>query len=133
MFVPSADIAGPDTADRATVVLHIQVGVHEIARELDDLGALTDGVDLRAKLHSVRSRMDEALAPRRTTVAVDLSPREVEVLQQIARGPSNNDISEALGLLPNTVKTDVKTAMRKLDASNRGHATVLARNAGLVT
>lgn len=103
-----------------------------IAQELDDLGALIEDEQLKSKIDSVRTRFTAALAPTRKAPPVDLSPREIEVLRQVARGLSNNDISDALGLLPNTVKTYVKTAMRKLNATNRVHATVLAREAGLI-
>jgi len=54
------------------------------------------------------------------------------VLQEVARGLSNGDIAETLGLLPNTVRSYFKTAMRKLHADNRVQAILIARQQGLI-
>jgi len=52
------------------------------------------------------------------------------VLAEVARGCTNDEVAEALGLLPNTVKSYLKSAMRKLGATNRVQAVNLARAAG---
>jgi len=57
---------------------------------------------------------------------------EVEVLIQVSLGRSNREAAEELGLLPNTVKSYLKTAMRKLEAKNRVQAITAAREAGLI-
>ncbi len=59
-----------------------------------------------------------------------LTRRQREVLEQIALGLSNKEIARALGLLEGTVKVHVKTILRKLAASNRTHAALLAREMG---
>jgi DNA-binding NarL/FixJ family response regulator len=51
-----------------------------------------------------------------------LSKREVEVLGEITKGVSNADIAVMLSLSPNTVKSYIRSAYRKIDAINRAQA-----------
>lgn len=48
-----------------------------------------------------------------------LSAREVEVLEQILAGKSNNEISEALFISGNTVKFHMKNILKKTECANR--------------
>lgn len=61
-----------------------------------------------------------------------LRPREREVLQGLAEGLSNREIADRLHLQEVTVKLHVKTLSRKLDARNRTHAAMIAKDAGIV-
>ncbi|MDX1417200.1 MAG: response regulator transcription factor [Candidatus Promineifilaceae bacterium] len=61
----------------------------------------------------------------------DLTPRELEVLQLIAQGLTNNAIAERLVLSPKTVRNQVSTIFSKLQVANRAEAIVRAREAGL--
>ncbi len=61
----------------------------------------------------------------------DLTPRELEVLQLIAQGLTNNAIAEKLVLSPKTVRNQVSTIFSKLQVANRAEAIVRAREAGL--
>jgi len=61
-----------------------------------------------------------------------LSRRETEILEYIARGNSNKDIAQALGISNQTVKNHVTSIMRKLSANDRTHAVVLALRNGLI-
>jgi NarL family two-component system response regulator LiaR len=63
----------------------------------------------------------------------DLTPRETEVLRQVALGLSNREIAEALDIGEETVKTHVGNVLSKLGAVNRAQATVQAIKRGLVT
>jgi DNA-binding NarL/FixJ family response regulator len=63
----------------------------------------------------------------------DLTPRETDVLRQLALGRSNKEIGEALGIGEQTVKSHVGHVLAKLHAENRGQATVEALKRGLVT
>jgi DNA-binding NarL/FixJ family response regulator len=51
--------------------------------------------------------------------AVDLTPREVEVLQLIAQGKSNKQIAAELVITERTCKFHVSSILSKLEASNR--------------
>ena len=60
-----------------------------------------------------------------------LSEREMQVLDGLCRGLANKEIARELDLQEVTVKLHVKTLCRKLDARNRTHAAILAKDAGL--
>jgi PAS domain S-box-containing protein len=62
-----------------------------------------------------------------------LSPREVQVLEQLALGFRGTEIAEALGISPDTVRVHVRNAMRKLGARTRAQAIGIAMNKGIVT
>jgi len=108
-----------------------QADLRDIARELADLTGQVQDDALRARLETVRDRLDAPARVRRAD-APQLSPREIDVLTQVARGHSNLQAADNLGLLPNTVKSYLKTAMRKLQAGNRVQAITAARDAGLI-
>ena len=63
---------------------------------------------------------------------MQLSPREVDVLACVAAGATNSAAADRLGLRPETVKSYLRSCMRKLGARTRLHAVVEARRAGLL-
>ncbi len=64
---------------------------------------------------------------------VDVSERELEVLQLIYEGRSNEEIGEKLDMQVTTVKTHVSHLFGKLDASSRNEAVHIAIERGLLT
>jgi two-component system, NarL family, response regulator len=62
----------------------------------------------------------------------ELTGREREVLQGMARGKSNKEIGLALSISEGTVKTHVKAILAKLDAVSRTEAVMIAAERGLV-
>ncbi len=62
---------------------------------------------------------------------VKLTPRETDVLRRLTDGMSNKEIARDLDIQEVTVKLHVKTLSRKLDARNRTHAAMLARDLDL--
>lgn len=67
-----------------------------------------------------------------TGTAVSLTSRELEVLSALCDGKTNKEIARELGLREPTIKLHVKTLYRRLGASNRTQAAMIARSAGLV-
>jgi DNA-binding NarL/FixJ family response regulator len=62
-----------------------------------------------------------------------LTDREAQVLGWLARGKSNKDISQALGLSEQTVKTHVSHILKKLGLPSRTQAALYALQAGLAS
>lgn len=61
-----------------------------------------------------------------------LSPREQEVLEQLARGRDVGAISRALGIRPSTCRGYVKALLYKLDAHSQLEAVARARRLGVL-
>ncbi|WP_313073026.1 response regulator [Melaminivora sp.] len=59
-------------------------------------------------------------------LAAPLSPREEEVLREIARGASNKEIARTLDIAETTVKIHVQHILRKLGLTSRVQAAVYA-------
>jgi len=62
-----------------------------------------------------------------------LSPREIEILELVAQGLRNVDVSARLYISPKTVKTHLQNIFEKLDVRSRTAAVVKAKNAGLLS
>lgn len=74
---------------------------------------------------------DEEHVPSAEAIG-DLSEREVEVLQLMARGLSNREIAKELFLSSTTVKTHVSHILTKLGVRDRVQAVVEAYDSGIV-
>jgi two-component system, NarL family, nitrate/nitrite response regulator NarL len=64
-------------------------------------------------------------------LAEKLSQREKQVLEKLCAGMANKEIARALGIQEPTVKLHMKTLYRKIGASNRTQAALIAKEAGL--
>ncbi len=64
--------------------------------------------------------------------ALGLTPREMEILELIARGLSNREIAGQLFVSENTVKTHSSRVFDKLNARRRTQAVQAARDQGLI-
>ena len=64
--------------------------------------------------------------------ALGLTPRELEILDQIAAGKSTREIAQALFVSENTVKTHVSRVYDKLGVNRRTQAVQEARRLGLL-
>ncbi len=87
---------------------------------------MTDGMRLYGAFFARRKQ--EANLPRR----VDLSRREVAVLQNCAMGMKSDAIAEAEGISPHTVKDYLERVRIKLEARTIAHAVALAMRAKLI-
>ena len=82
----------------------------------------------------------EAPAPTAQTTAINavaaqergITPRELDVLQLIARGMSTREIAAALFISENTVKTHSSRLFDKLNAKRRTQAVQIGKTLGLI-
>nr|WP_269449696.1 LuxR C-terminal-related transcriptional regulator [Auraticoccus cholistanensis] len=99
-----------------------------------DRPILTDLVRKVPEAAPIVVRLEE-LAPTDPTsqpAELQLTPREMLVLQQLARGLNIQQISEQLYVSPSTVKNQRKSIYRKLGASSRDEALAAAARRGLL-
>ena len=103
--------------------------------------ATTDGLILATTgliAHAIAGLLQRpAVAPRPEPIALNngapaLSVREVEVLRQLMRGTSNNDIATALGISERTVKAHLGSIYQKLGVTSRTAAIAAAAQLRLV-
>lgn len=125
-------IGAPYEAARARVLValaHREIGDEDAARsELET--ALRAFERLGAEPEAART---EALLRRRDSGGVHgLSPREVEVLREVAAGKTNRAIGEALSISERTVERHVSNIFHKLHVSTRTAAAAWAFEHDLV-
>jgi DNA-binding CsgD family transcriptional regulator len=61
-----------------------------------------------------------------------ITPRELEILQQIANGLSTREIAAALFVSENTVKTHASRLFDKLEVNRRTQAVLVGKRLGLI-
>jgi DNA-binding NarL/FixJ family response regulator len=149
-------IAGPDVAHPCRVLILTTFDLDEYVYESLRAGAsgfLLKDASRDELSHAVRvlARGDALLAPGVTRRLVSefvrrprpddglrarlesLTPREHEVLLEIARGSSNAEIARDMYVGESTVKTHVAHVLMKLGLRDRVQAVILAYEHGLVT
>jgi DNA-binding NarL/FixJ family response regulator len=114
-----------------------------MAREAIDKGAagfLPKTMAAQSLLHAMRFMMSgEIFFPvahldqreQSNPLSQKLTKRESQVLQRLCRGASNKEIAIDLDLQEVTIKLHVRTLCRKLEAKNRTHAAMIAKESGL--
>ncbi len=86
---------------------------------------------IAGEVYAPMALMTEREAPSATLAGAQLTARETDVLRFLCQGLANKEIARALDLQEVTVKLHVKTLYRKIDARNRTHAAMIAKQAGL--
>lgn len=128
--------------DQETVLAAVLAGADGyLLKDLDslDIGqqaadALVGGAPLSPSiaayvLRHLRRQQDRAKPESEQPI---LSPREIELLQLLARGYSNRQAATELGISPHTIGDHVKSIYRKLRVGNRGEAMARAFRSGLL-
>src|SRR5690606_13207801 len=90
-----------------------------VARSLGRAGLDETMLLLQRREDAAGSRLDDAA----------LTPRETEVLSWVAKGKTNRDIAEILGMSPRTVNKHLEHVFEKLGVETRAAAAALASRA----
>ena len=117
---------------------------NRVAHEAVDMGAigyLPKTMGAKSLVNAVRfmtagetfvpaSVMADKGETEETAFTKQLSQRERQVLQGLCQGRSNKEIARDLDLQEVTIKLHVRTLCKKLNAKNRTHAAMIAKDAG---
>ena len=103
-------------------------GIHQIARG----GVIVSPAMANKLLAELQAERPPVVEPGAQGDLSGLSRREVEVLQEVAKGSSNKGIASSLFISENTVKTHLRNIMDKLHLANRSQAAAYAVQAGLL-
>jgi DNA-binding NarL/FixJ family response regulator len=80
-----------------------------------------------------RVQADVAAEIAKHTADAALTAREIEVLQLVASGCANKEISARLSINEETTKTHIKNILAKLGADDRTHAVALGLKRGVIS
>jgi DNA-binding NarL/FixJ family response regulator len=87
-------------------------------------------------VHDGDAFVDPSLSPAllmtKEVADAPLSEREREVLQLLAEGLHTEEVARRIGLSPETVKSDTRRAITKLEADGRVHAVAIALRKALI-
>lgn len=125
--------------EQPTVPGPLLEGLRQHHAELRRLATDVRDRALRQRLHDLEQSLTNLgvtampdSTPTTAVLTVQLSPREIDVLTQVALGYSNLTVGNVLGLTESTIKSYLKSAMAKLDASSRHEAVAQARQLGII-
>ncbi|MDR1283758.1 MAG: response regulator transcription factor [Opitutaceae bacterium] len=114
---------------RLTVYEAFSVGAEAFVLKSD---AFEDLIDIIRRVHAGESKLtSKGLPPFEDSIAITLSPREKDVLEGIAAGLSNKEISRQLAISAKTVETHRSRIMQKLNVTKATELVREAMRAGL--
>ncbi|HEY8776362.1 MAG TPA: response regulator transcription factor [Gaiellaceae bacterium] len=120
--------------DRALLSEALDAGVRGFVLKEAPLQDLTRAVDMVASgAVYVDPVLAGVLASAESERIPQLTKREREVLRLLADGLTNEEIGKQLFLSPETVRTHVQKAMRRLEADTRTQAVALALRQSLIS
>lgn len=111
--------------DLLMAVEQIAGGQHPINESLAVRPRVAEKVLSQFQKLSWKSDAEDILSP--------LTPREIEILDYIAKGFLNKQIAIELGISEQTIKNHVTSILRKLNANARTEAVVLAIKQGVIS
>jgi DNA-binding NarL/FixJ family response regulator len=125
-FYSQVSVSGPAVSTTVHRGREVQGAMASLTR--DDAGAGSTDRSYRDTQETTRRGDDD-----RQWGPWSLTQRELEVLQLLAEGATNSEISQRLYISPKTTKNHLAAIFQKLDVTNRTHALVRAVVMGLVT
>jgi two-component system, NarL family, response regulator DegU len=108
----------------AETIRRVARGEHPINESLTNRPKLAEHVLQQFQELSSKSEAEAFISP--------LTPREIEILEFIAKGYLNKQIAAELGISEQTIKNHVTSILRKLNANARTEAVVVAIKQGLI-
>jgi DNA-binding NarL/FixJ family response regulator len=98
---------------------------NEVHREL---------IEIIRAVHAGRKAVSQDISFTLAEHAIDdaLTPAEIRVLRLIAQGNANKEIAARLSLSEETVKSQVRNILSKLDAKDRTHAAMIGLKRGII-
>lgn len=69
--------------------------------------------------------------PPRADAKHGLSAREIQILQLVSRGMTNEEVGQHLHLAPNTIKSHMSRILRRLNVKTRAAAVTVATKRGI--
>ena len=109
----------------ANIIRRVARGEHPINETLTTRPKLAEQVLQQFQELTWRSEAEGLIAP--------LTPREMEILNYIAKGFLNKQIAAELAISEQTIKNHVTSILRKLNANARTEAVVVALKQGLIS
>jgi DNA-binding CsgD family transcriptional regulator len=122
------DMTAPAPATDGVVAEELRA----VQAELRAIADAAGDAHMRDRLREVGERLTRALGGGPDPDAPRLARREIDVLSQVALGCSNQAVAQRLSLGPETVKSYLRSAMRKLDVHSRHEAVATARRLGII-
>jgi two-component system, NarL family, response regulator len=110
----------------------VQAGAHGYLLKDTSLREMVEAI--RA-VHAGKRYIPRDIAARlaERMMRTDLTPREIEILKLLSKGPTNKEIGRALNISENTVKNHVNSIIEKLEVSDRTEAATTAIQRGLIS
>ena len=136
---PQARVVMLSAFDNSTYVARaVSAGAHDYVLKTASRRELLDALDNAAR-NAAPSRAGElrriagAMASRDASGDADvpLTPRELQVLHQVALGLSNSEIADSLEISIETVKEHIQNLLRKIALDDRTQAAVWAIRHGI--
>lgn len=130
-------------ADETTVLDAIEAGATGyLLKDADSMDLIRAVTDLMGGQSPISSRIARVLVRRLGVHGQDgpveqparniLTAREMDILWGIAKGFTNAELAERLGISRQTVPVHIRNIYRKLEASNRSEAVFEATRLGLI-
>ena len=113
--------------DNAVIDAAVASGVHGLVLKSSPIEHLADAIRAAAAGREYVDRLIAQLPGRTAGPSVSLiSKREAQILGMLSQGSTSEQVARELFISPETVKTHVRNATRKLGARGRLHAVILA-------